>query len=92
LGVPAPSSRVRRSNPGGGDRALERAGDVGDEDLVAEGLFVERLLGVEPERARKLVEQRPFESWEDVQRVSGFDETLIQVVRSAGAQIGGKRD
>jgi DNA uptake protein ComE-like DNA-binding protein len=46
---------------------------------------------VGPERARRLIEHRPFNSWEDVERVPGFDEGMIDDLRSGGAQIGGKR-
>jgi hypothetical protein len=46
---------------------------------------------VGPERARRLIEHRPSNSWEDVERVPGFDQGMIDNLRSGGAQIGGKR-
>jgi DNA uptake protein ComE-like DNA-binding protein len=43
------------------------------------------------ERAHRLIEHRPFESWEDVERVPGFDLGMVDDLRSGGAQIGGNR-
>lgn len=40
------------------------------------------------ERARKLVEARPIRSWEDLKKVEGFDEKLVENLRSAGATLG----
>jgi DNA uptake protein ComE-like DNA-binding protein len=47
---------------------------------------------VGPEQGRRLIEQRPFESWDDVTRVPGFELGIIDDLRSGGAQIGGKHD
>jgi DNA uptake protein ComE-like DNA-binding protein len=43
---------------------------------------------VGPERARKLIEARPFKSSQDVDRVPGFDGGMIDDLKSGGAQIG----
>jgi hypothetical protein len=52
---------------------------------------LEQLPVVGEERARRLVENRPFESWEEVERVPGFDKGMVDDLRSGGAQIEGKR-
>jgi DNA uptake protein ComE-like DNA-binding protein len=49
---------------------------------------LEDLPMVGPERARKLMDARPFRSWEDVERVPGFDRGMIDDLKSGGAQLG----
>jgi hypothetical protein len=36
-----------------------------------------------PERARELIEARPFKSWQDVERVPGFDGGMVDDRKSA---------
>ncbi|HLV65129.1 MAG TPA: helix-hairpin-helix domain-containing protein [Polyangiaceae bacterium] len=43
--------------------------------------------GLGEERARRLIEKRPFLNWDDLKRVEGFEERLIDDLRRAGAQI-----
>jgi competence ComEA-like helix-hairpin-helix protein len=43
-----------------------------------------------PRRARFIVENRPFRSWEDLERVPGISEGLIDDLRHGGATIGGQ--
>jgi competence protein ComEA len=51
---------------------------------------------VGPRRARYIVENRPFRSWEDVKRVPGLSEGMVDDLRHGGATIdgqnGGERD
>jgi DNA uptake protein ComE-like DNA-binding protein len=43
---------------------------------------------VGPERARNLMQHRPFQSWQDVERVPGFSKGVVDDLKSGGAQIG----
>jgi DNA uptake protein ComE-like DNA-binding protein len=49
---------------------------------------IEDLPMVGPERARRLIEARPFKSWQEVERVPGFDGGMVDDLKSGGAQIG----
>jgi hypothetical protein len=44
--------------------------------------------GLGPERARRLVEHRPFHSWDDVNRLEGFTAVVVDALKQAGAQLG----
>ena len=44
---------------------------------------------VGPERAKRLCQQRPFKSWDEVEGIPGFGKGMIDDLRSGGAQIGG---
>lgn len=39
------------------------------------------------ERARSLLDNRPFQSWDDVERIPGFDKGLIDDLKSGGAEL-----
>jgi hypothetical protein len=45
-------------------------------------------VGLGPERARRIIEHRPFRSWDDVQRLEGFTALIVDDLRAAGAQLG----
>jgi DNA uptake protein ComE-like DNA-binding protein len=45
---------------------------------------------VGPTRARDLVSNRPFRSWEDLERVPGFSKGMVDDLRSGGALLGSK--
>lgn len=45
--------------------------------------------GIGPERAARIVQARPFHSWDDVKRVEGFSDKLVNDLREAGATLGG---
>jgi competence protein ComEA len=49
---------------------------------------LEKIGGIGQERARRIVEGRPLKSWEDLKRVEGFSETLVDDLRKAGATLG----
>lgn len=40
------------------------------------------------ERAKRLSENRPFNSWEDVEHVPGFDKGMVEDLKSGGARLG----
>jgi DNA uptake protein ComE-like DNA-binding protein len=40
------------------------------------------------QRARTLMQNRPFRSWDDVARLDGFGPGMIDDLRSGGAQLG----
>ncbi len=45
--------------------------------------------GLGPERARRIVQSRPFRSWDDLKGVEGFSDKLVDDLRQAGATLGG---
>jgi DNA uptake protein ComE-like DNA-binding protein len=47
--------------------------------------------GLGSERARRIVESRPFHNWDDVKKIEGFGDRLTNDLRQAGATIGGNR-
>jgi DNA uptake protein ComE-like DNA-binding protein len=49
---------------------------------------LDRVGGIGEERARRIVQQRPFGSWDDLKRVDGFSEKLVDDLRQAGATLG----
>lgn len=42
-----------------------------------------------PDRARTICQNRPFKSWDDVDKLDGFDKGMVDDLKSGGAQIGG---
>ena len=40
------------------------------------------------ERAQTLVEERPFDNWEEIDELPGFDERLVQDIQKGGAYLG----
>ncbi len=52
---------------------------------------LERVGGLGPDRARKIIQQRPIRSWDDLKKREGFSDRLVQDLRQAGATIGGQR-
>ncbi len=67
----------------GGGRAPARGIDLNkaSEQELAEA----RQIG--PERARSIVENRPFETWEDLKEVPGFNDRLIEDLKRNGFTI-----
>jgi len=51
---------------------------------------LERIVGLGLERARRIIQSRPFRTWEDLKRVQGLHEKLIEDLKKAGATIGRK--
>lgn len=55
---------------------------------TAPGEVVADLPMVGPDRAKEIIRNRPFSSWDDVDRLEGFDKGMIDDLKSGGAQIG----
>ncbi len=51
---------------------------------------LERVGGLGQDRARRIINARPLNSWDDVKNIEGFSDTLTDL-KQAGATIGGKR-
>ena len=45
-------------------------------------------VGLGPERARRIVENRPFRSWDEVKQLEGFTAVIVDDLQAAGAQLG----
>ncbi len=39
-------------------------------------------------RAQTLVEERPFDSWDEIDELPGFDERLVQDIQKGGGYLG----
>jgi DNA uptake protein ComE-like DNA-binding protein len=50
---------------------------------------IERVGGLGPDRARRIVQARPLRSWEDVKRIEGFSDKLVDDLKDSGATLGG---
>lgn len=48
---------------------------------------LDRIGGLGHDRVQRLVDNRPFNSWEDLEKVEGFGGTLVSDLKQAGAQI-----
>lgn len=44
------------------------------------------------ERAQTLLEERPFDSWEEIDELPGFDEGLVQDLQKGGGYLGEEED
>jgi hypothetical protein len=44
--------------------------------------------GLGPQRARRMVANRPFRSWEDVRNVEGMTDAIVEALQRAGAELG----
>lgn len=49
---------------------------------------LENVGGLGRERAQRIVEGRPFQSFDDLKRLEGFSEKLVQDLQSSGATLG----
>jgi DNA uptake protein ComE-like DNA-binding protein len=49
---------------------------------------LQRVGGIGEERAKRIVENRPFQSWEDLKKVEGFNEKLVDDLKQSGATLG----
>ena len=43
---------------------------------------------ISDERAQMLIDERPFDSWEEIDELPGFDERLVQDIQKSGAYLG----
>lgn len=51
---------------------------------------LEKVGGLGRERAQRIVQSRPFKSWDEVKGIEGFSDKLVEDLRSAGASIGNR--
>jgi DNA uptake protein ComE-like DNA-binding protein len=64
-------------------------GDAKGVDLnTASENELEKVGGLGRERAARIVQSRPLNSWEDVKRIAGFSDKLVEDLKQAGANIG----
>lgn len=64
-------------------------GDAKGVDLnKASAEELDRIGGLGHDRVERLIENRPFRSWDDVKRVEGFGEKLTEDLKDAGATLG----
>jgi DNA uptake protein ComE-like DNA-binding protein len=64
-------------------------GDANGVDLNAASRDeLERVGGLGSHRADRIMRQRPFQSWDDLRRIEGFSDKLVQDLRQAGATLG----
>lgn len=71
------------------------SGAIGDANGVdlnsASEEQLENVGGLGRDRARRLIQARPLNGWEDVKSIEGFSDTLVNDLRQAGARIGNER-
>ena len=49
---------------------------------------LERLPMIGKERAKLIIENRPFEDWDDLRDIEGFSEGMIDDLKSGGVELG----
>ena len=49
---------------------------------------LDRVGGLGHDRVQRIVQNRPFRSWDDLKRVEGFGDTLVEDLRQKGAALG----
>jgi DNA uptake protein ComE-like DNA-binding protein len=49
---------------------------------------LETVGGLGRERAARIVQSRPFKSWDDVKAIEGFSDKLVQDLKTSGATLG----
>lgn len=52
---------------------------------------LDRVGGLGRDRVERIVQNRPFRSWDDLRDVEGFGGTLVEDLRNAGATLGQQR-
>ena len=50
---------------------------------------LDRVGGLGKDRVQRIIENRPFRSWDDLRGVEGFGGTLVDDLKNAGANLGG---
>lgn len=51
---------------------------------------LDRIGGLGRDRVQRIVQNRPFRSWEDIENVEGFGRKLVEDLRNAGATLGNR--
>jgi competence protein ComEA len=64
-------------------------GDAKNVDLnSASAEELDRVGGLGQDRVQRIIQNRPFKSWEDLERVEGFGGKLVEDLKRAGATLG----
>jgi competence protein ComEA len=64
-------------------------GDAKGVDLNSASIEeLERVGGLGRERAQRIIQNRPFRSWDDLKRIEGFSDKLVEDLKNAGATLG----
>ena len=66
--------------------AIGNASGVNLNTASAEEL--DRVGGLGHDRVQRIIQNRPFHSWDDLRRVEGFGGTLVEDLKNAGATLG----
>lgn len=45
-------------------------------------------VGLGPERASRILAHRPYRSWDDVRRLEGMTDAIVDALQRAGAELG----
>ncbi|HET6340351.1 MAG TPA: helix-hairpin-helix domain-containing protein [Polyangiales bacterium] len=45
-------------------------------------------IGLGPERASRIMSGRPFRSWDDMKRIEGLTDAIVDQLQSGGAELG----
>ena len=48
---------------------------------------LEKIGGLGRERAERIVRQRPFQNWDDLKRIEGFSDKLVDDLKNSGATL-----
>lgn len=43
---------------------------------------------ISAERAQTLIEERPFDTWDEIDELPGFDEKLVRDIQNSGGYLG----
>ena len=64
-------------------------GDAQGVDLnTASAEQLDKVGGLGHDRVQRIIRNRPFRSWDDLKRVEGFGDTLVEDLRQKGAALG----
>jgi competence protein ComEA len=64
-------------------------GDAQGVDLnTASAEQLDRVGGLGNDRVQRIIQNRPFRSWDDLKRVEGFGDTLVEDLKKKGATLG----
>ena len=68
------------------DLPVRNASGVGLNTASEEQLSIE--VGLGPERTSRILASRPFRSWDDVKRVEGLTDAIVEALQREGAVLG----
>jgi hypothetical protein len=84
----------RRKSVNGGDARGDQSKEwLKPFDLnTADEASLARLQNIGPERARTLIQHRPYKNWREVEKLPGFGPEVVDILAQAGVQIGHPAD